>query len=73
MITYDMVFGHVILETRMRPEGNRLIGEGRRIDVSPDGERSIGEWEPTGAALFWPDERDEKGRPMTYWGGLSRG
>lgn len=57
MITLDKwFFGHVILESRMRPEGNKLIGEGRRIEVAQDGERRVGEWEPTGAVLYWPED-----------------
>jgi hypothetical protein len=46
-------YGWLNLETRMRPEGNRLIGEGRCIEYNQRGEviRDTG-WEPTGASLI---------------------
>lgn len=49
-------FGHVHLESRMRPEGNKWIGEGRARHFDMNGKlvKDTG-WEPTGIVLIWPE------------------
>lgn len=54
-IRFDVFFGHVRLETRMRSEGNRIIGEGRAWHY--DGRGTLTNdtgWEPTGVELILP-------------------
>jgi pectin methylesterase-like acyl-CoA thioesterase len=56
-------FGFVILESRMRPEGNRLIGEGRSWHY--DGQGALVKdsgWQPMGAVLYWPEPE-----PHRWW------
>lgn len=54
-IRFDFWLGRVEVETRMRPEGNRLIGEGRSREYDGDG-KLIREtpWTPTGVVCWWP-------------------
>ena len=54
IVLADVFYGHVRLETRMRPEGNKLIGEGRSRTYNGDGSlvKDTG-WQPTGAVLSW--------------------
>lgn len=37
LIRADVFFGHISLETRMRRDGNKLIGEGRKRVYDGDG------------------------------------
>lgn len=62
-VVLNYVFGHVVLESRMRPEGNRIIGEGRAWHYDGDGKltKDTG-WEPTGVVLIWPDQE-----PCKWW------
>lgn len=55
-VMLDYVFGHIVLESRMRHEGNRIIGEGRAWHYDGDGAltKDTG-WEPTGVVLIWPE------------------
>lgn len=52
-VSIDVFFGHIRIETRMRPEGNRLIGEGRSWHYDGEGRlvKDTG-WQPTGAELI---------------------
>ena len=60
-ITY--LCGHIRLETRMRPEGKRLIGEGRAWHYDGQGRlaKDTG-WTPTGCELYWPEPD-----PVPWW------
>ena len=57
-VRLSIIFGHIELESRMRREGNRLIGEGRARHYDLDGRltKDTG-WEPTGAVLIEPEPR----------------
>lgn len=60
-VRIEPFFGHIRMETRMRPEGNRIIGEGRSWHY--DGEGNLTKdtgWQPTGAVLIWPDEKPRR-------------
>lgn len=56
-----LFFGHINMESRMRPEGNRWIGEGRSWHYDGDGKltKDTG-WQPTGIVLIWPEEQECK-------------
>ena len=60
-VTIDILFGHIRLESRLRPEGNRLIGEGRAWHYDGDGvlTKDTG-WEPTGCVAYWPEPEPRK-------------
>lgn len=62
-IKMDLIFGHVAIETRMRPEGRRVIGEGRSLHYDRYGKlvKDTG-WQPTGVVLEWPEEE-----PRRWW------
>ena len=62
-IRFDVIFGHVQLETRVRPEGNRLIGEGRSRHYDGNGHltKDTG-WQPTGCVAYWPEPE-----PRRWW------
>lgn len=49
-------YGHVVLESRMRQEGNKFIGEGRALHYDRDG-RLVEDtgWEPTGCVMILPE------------------
>ncbi len=56
------VFGHVKIETRMRPEGNRIIGEGRSLHYDGDGRFiKATEWE-TNCVMHWLEPE-----PCRWW------
>lgn len=57
----ECFFGHVRIESRMRPAGNRLIGEGRCWHFDSDGKltKDTG-WQPSGAVLIWPEPETRK-------------
>lgn len=61
----ECIFGISKLETRLRREGNTLVGEGRRIDITDDGVATIGPWEPSGCVMHvwdeWPEQPKQKG------------
>lgn len=71
-MTEDVVvhvkYGHSTLDTRLRPEGDRLIGEGRRCDFDRDGnlEKDHG-WQPSGITMGWTVGRGNRGmsHPLT--------
>lgn len=48
------IFGRIELQSRMRPEGNRIVGEGRALHYDQHGmlTKDTG-WEPTGCSLEW--------------------
>ena len=50
-------YGRIEIQTRMRPEGNRLIGEGRSLHYDGDNKltKDTG-WQATGCELIWGDE-----------------
>lgn len=54
-------YGHIEMATRMRPEGNRWIGEGRSWHYDGDGilTKDTG-WQPTGAVLIYPEPEECK-------------
>lgn len=54
LVIPEYFYGHVRLETRMRHEGNRIIGEGRAWHYDGQGRliKDTG-WEPTGVTLTW--------------------
>ena len=65
-ITISPMFGHIVIESRMRPEGNRLVGEGRSWHY--DGEGRLIEdtgWQPTGCVATWSE--DEPRRWWQFW------
>lgn len=53
-IRINIFYGSVKLESRMRPVGNRVIGEGRALHFDANGKlvKDTG-WEPTGGILTW--------------------
>ena len=55
-VMLDILYGHIKIESRMRPEGNRWIGEGRAWHYDGDGNltKDTG-WEPTGVVMIWPE------------------
>lgn len=56
-------FGHVHIESRMRLDGHRFIGESRARHFDKDGKmvKDSG-WEPTGIVLTWPEPE-----PRRWW------
>lgn len=54
VVVSEMFFGHIRLETRLRPEGNRIIGEGRAWHYNGQGmlTKDTG-WQPTGVVATW--------------------
>lgn len=62
-VTIYTMFGHIVTETRMRPEGDRIIGEGRCWHYDADGLlfKDTG-WQPTGSVAYWP-----KDEPRPWW------
>ena len=53
----DYFFGHIDIQSRMRLEGNRLVGEGRSLFYDGNGKLTHDTgWRPTGCELIWPDE-----------------
>jgi hypothetical protein len=62
-IVVKVHFGVVRLESRIRPEGNRLIGEGRRIEIDQNGVIvNVSPWEPMGVVAYWSTDP-----PRTWW------
>jgi hypothetical protein len=51
-------FGHIKVATRMRPEGSRIIGEGRSWHYDGDNNliKDTG-WQRTGIELFWEEPK----------------
>lgn len=62
-IRIDMIFGRIEMKSRMRPEGNRIIGEGRSWTYDGEGKltKDTG-WQPTGAVLYWSEPE-----PKRWW------
>ncbi len=56
LIKCEMIFGHIVCESRQRREGNKLIGEGRSLHYDGDGKltKDTG-WQPTGVNLILGD------------------
>ena len=52
-VRLDVFFGHVKLDSRMRREGDRLIGEGRSMHYDMHGKlvKDSG-WQPTGCVAY---------------------
>ena len=51
-VLVDIFYGHVEIQTRMRREGDRLIGEGRSLHFDRDKQLvRTTEWEPSGVVL----------------------
>ena len=62
-VRLEPFFGHIEIQTRMRPVGNRIIGEGRSLDYDGDGNlRKDSGWEPTGVELYFDDLK-----PCKWW------
>jgi hypothetical protein len=60
------IFGTKELQTRIRPEGNRFIGEGRTRLVDQNGfAHPWSEWEPTGAVMTCADDHPQE--PAQDW------
>lgn len=53
-ISVRIDYGIVFLDSRLRPEGNKWIGEGRTIRYGLNGNvtEDTG-WQPTGVVLYW--------------------
>ena len=62
-VRLEPFFGHVHLESRLRPEGNRLIGEGRARHFDKD-DRLVKDtgWKPTGIVVTIPATE-----PRRWW------
>lgn len=57
LIRLDMIFGHVKVDSRIRWEGSRGIGEGRSRTYDGKGNLTNDTgWEPTGVVIDWPPE-----------------
>jgi hypothetical protein len=56
-VKIDILFGRIEMKSRMRPEGRKVIGEGRSWHYDLDGNltKDTG-WQPTGVVLIWPEE-----------------
>lgn len=65
-VKINILYGHIRLESRMRPEGNRIIGEGRKWVYDGDGALTEDTgWQPTGCELYW--EENEPPRWWEFW------
>lgn len=62
-VILEPFFGRIVMATRMRPEGDRIIGEGRswHYDGNDVLVKDTG-WQPTGCYLYWPKEE-----PKPWW------
>lgn len=62
----NFLFGHIRMESRMRHEGNRCIGEGRSWHYDGAGAltKDTG-WQPTGVVLIYPEP--EVSRWWEFW------
>lgn len=67
-IRLEILFGSVEVQTRLRPEGKTLVGEGRNIKRDMNGKvTEVTEWEPTGLVLSYAN--NEPARPWwKFWG-----
>jgi hypothetical protein len=53
-VTFSVVFGHVELATRLRPDGDKIIGEGRAWHYDGKGKLVLDTgWQATGAEITW--------------------
>ena len=69
-IKLELLLGHVVIDSRVRRDGNRLIGEGRRLDYDQRGVlRSDSGWTPTGVYCeVWDEWPDQPRRPWwRFW------
>jgi hypothetical protein len=62
-IITEHFYGHIVLDSRMRIDGNRWIGEGRAWHYDGQGRliKDTG-WEPTGCVLICPEPE-----PRRWW------
>ena len=66
MTKIEILFGHIQIESRLRRDGERLIGESRALHYDRDGlQTKETDWQPTGAVAtvgWWPEHA-----PRRWW------
>lgn len=66
LVKFDILFGYIVLDSRIRRDGNLIIGEGRAMHYDGNGvlTKDTG-WEPTGIVMEVWDEYPYQ--PRTPW------